>query len=586
MPRIPVYNQSEVQLQALPQFRISPSMPDGQFGEAIGKGLMDIGLTISAERKKAQEEADQIRAEEAFNKLRETQNILTYGDGKNETGAVNIKAGNVFNRQKPLGQEYMTRFDTAAQEIEGNLSNDDQKRMFKRAANRAKLELGGTLARHEAVEGNAYRESVYKGVIETETEHVTQNFADADAVAQSIERVKANTRGFAQRQGMAADQQDMAVKDAVSAMHMLVIQRKLDGDPTKGIVPDPAGAKQYYQDQVKAGVIVESSKAAGVMRSKIEADERSMRAATAVDAVWKGFGPGDDTEAVNLDAMTAELRDQFKKDPDGLKVAMADLKERASAHDYSVRQRESQVTGGIYERVLKGESLSAIRRSPEFRSLDGARQIEMVTKIETFQKRGQEGDNLSKYADYWAVVSNPQRLATMSDAEIFAMAPKIGGPLVKQLLSAKVQLGKGEEKVIAASVDMDMFKAVARAAGLRTDAKAGTDDSNLLGDLKYRAEKLIDVEQRNLGRQLRYDEKEAVIKRLMIEVPVMEKTTLMGVQTGTTITNKRLFEVQYPENIVVPAPDRATVIKKLQSVGIQNPTEEQIRNGYVRLKAN
>ena len=36
---------------------------------------------------------------------------------------------------------------------------------------------------------------------------------------------------------MAADQQDMAVKDAVSSMHMLVIQRKLDGDQTSDILP-------------------------------------------------------------------------------------------------------------------------------------------------------------------------------------------------------------------------------------------------------------------------------------------------------------------------------------------------------------
>lgn len=582
MPRIPVYDTPQVQLRDLPSVQRNIG-PVGQGMQALAQGLGAASDVLT----KAREEADQIRAEEAFNKLREVQNILTYGDGKYETGATNIKAGNVFNRDQPFGQEYMTRFDKAAQEIEAGLSSDNQKRMFQRATGRAKLEFGGTLARHEAAEGNTYRESVYKGVIESETEHVAKNFTDLDAVAQSIERVKANTRGYAMRQGMAADQQDMAVKDAVSSMHMLVIQRKLDGDPTKGVSADPAGAKQYYQDQVKAGVIVESSKAAKTMRDKIEADERSMRASTAVDAIWKGFGPDSDTEAVNLDAMAAELRGQFKNDPDGLKVAMADLKERASTHDYSVRQREASITGGIFQRVLAGESLAAIRKSPEFRELDGVRQIDMVTKIENFQKRGQDGEGaqMDKFASYWAVASNPQKLASMSDAEIFAMAPKVGTTLVKQLLVDKQKLSKGEDKVRAATIDNDQFKYWASEGGLKVNPKKDSDDEKTLGELKYRVETVIDDQQRALGRDLTRKEKDDIMKRLVVEVPV-RMVTRGGFNDGRiSVENKRVFQVQDARNIVVQGADREQVIKDLKAVGITNPTEAQIREGFVRLKA-
>lgn len=581
MPRIPVYDTPQVQLRDLPSVQRNIG-PVGQGMQALAQGLGAASDVLT----KAREEADQIRAEEAFNKLREAQNTLTYGNGKDETGAVNIKAGNVFNRTQPLGQEYMARFDKAAQEIEAGLSSDNQKRMFQRATGRAKLEFGGTLARHEATEGNAYRESVYKGVIESETEHVTKNFTDPDAVAQSIERVKANTRGYAMRQGMAADQQDMAVKDAVSAMHMLVIQRKLDGDQTKGVAADPAGAKQYYQDQVKAGLIVESSKGAKTMRDKIQADERSMRASTAVDAIWKGFGPDSDTEAVNLDAMAAELRGQFKNDPDGLKVAMADLKERASTHDYSVRQREASITGGIFQRVLAGESLAAIRKSKEFRELDGVRQIDMVTKIESFQKRGQDGEGaqMDKFASYWAVASNPQKLATMSDAEIFAMAPKVGTTLVKQLLSDKQKLAKGEDKVRAATIDNDQFKFWASEGGLDVSPKKDSEGEKKLGELKYRVETLIDDQQRALGRDLTRKEKDDIMKRMVVEVPVTYKQSVFGVER-TGVQNKRLFEVQNPEAITIRGADRDAVVRALQSVGIKNPTEAQIREGYVRLKA-
>lgn len=578
MPRIPVYNTPQVQLNPIPGSRLNVQTPLIAPSNAVAQGLASIAEAMG----KAREEADLIRAEEAFNLLRQRQTELGYG----EKGAFNVKGGNVFNREQPFGQEYIGRFDAESQAIMDGLSNDNQKRIFQRAAGRAKIEFGGQIARHEMQQGAVYREGVFKGVLEKERDHVAMNFNDPDSVAQSIQRVSANTRSYAMSQGLPADQQDMAVKEAVSGLHVLVMDRKLKGDPTRGIAADPMGAKAYYQQQVKDGAILEGSKEAQIMREMIDKDERQFRASNAVDAVWKGFGPSGDTEAVNKDVMTAELRTEFKNDPDGLKLALADLNERVSSHDYSARQREASTVGGIYQQVLAGKTLSSIRQSAEFRGLDGARQLDMVQKIEAFQKRGNESDNLNKFAAYWAVASNPQRLSQMSDAEIFALAPKIGGTLVKQLLSTKVALGNKEEKVIAATVDNDMFKAVARANNIDTSGKPGSDGDNILGDLKYRVEKIIDIEQRTLGRPLRYEEKEKIMKRLMIEVPVMEKTTFLGMPTGTTITPKRLFEVQYPENIVVPAPERAVVIKKLQEAGIEKPTEAQIRNGYISLKAN
>lgn len=576
MPRIPVYDTQQVQLTGVQAPRMSMNQPNGF--EALGRGLSNVADAMA----KAKDEADTIRAEEAFNKLRERQNQIGYGEG----GAFTVKGGNVFNREQPFAKDYMGRLDTETQAIQDSLSNDNQKRLFQRAAGRAKLEFGGQLARHEAAEGMVYRESVFKGVLAAEQEHVAQNFNDADSVAQSIARVQANTRSYASSQGLSADQQDMAVKEAVSGMHMMVIERMLAGDSAKGTPADPVAAKQYYQDQVKAGAIVESSKEAKAMRAKIDADERQMRAASAVDAVWKGFGPDSDTEAVNLDAMAAELRSEFKNDPDGLKVAMADLKDRASTHDYSVRQREASITGGIYQRVLSGESLAAIRKSPEFRELDGVRQIQMVEKIEAFQKRGQDGEGaqMDKFASYWAVASNPEKLAKMSDAEIFAMTPKVGGTLVKQLLTDKQKLSKGDDKVRAATIDNDQFKYWASQGGLDVNPKKDSDDEKALGELKYRVETIIDDQQRALGRELNRKEKDDIMKRMVVEVPVRYQQKVLGV-TRTGVENKPLFRVQNPEAIVIQGAERDAVVKALQSVGIKNPTEAQIREGYVRLKA-
>lgn len=571
----------------MPAVRMNLPTPTAPIPNAgLQQGLSNLSDIFT----KAQDEADSMRAEEAFNRLRESQNKLGYGDGKDEAGAFNVKSGNVFNRGKDapaFKDEYMTKFDENAQAILDGLGNTAQKQKFFQIANRARAEFDGQLSRHEAQQGEAYRESVYKGVLEAEGEHIAKNFQDRDSVTQSIERVKANTKMYASNQGLSADQQDMTVKEAVSGMHMMVMQRMLQGDATKGVTSDPMGAKEYYKEQVKAGNIMESSQAAQKMRGMIESGEREVRAIGSVDKLWSEMGPKGDTASVNLDRMDAKLRAQYGTDTDGLKVARAELKERASQFDYSVRQREASTTGGIYQQVLAGKTLKEIRESPAFKSLDGAKQIAMITSVENYNKRNGDGEDMDKFASYWAVSSNPQRLATMSDAEIFALAPKIGGGLVKQLLKEKTTIGKSEDKVIDAQVDMDMFKSIVRNAGMESDPKKGSKDADTLGDIKYRAEKIIDAEQRaNGNKTLTRERKEQILKGLMIEVPVRYKGTGFFNSGNDYIEKKRVFEVQNPENIVVPDADRDTIVKKLQAAGIKNPTAAQIREGYIRLKAN
>lgn len=587
MPRIPVYTQETVQVAPIPASRMSVPTPTAPIPNAgLQKGLADIVEYAQ----KAQDEADSMRAEEAFNALREAQNQIGYGDGKDEAGAFNVKGGNVFNRgdgAPAYKDEYMTKFDQRAQALLDGLGNSSQKQKFFQIANRARVEFDGALTRHEAQQGEVYRSNVYKGVLDVEREHIAQNFRDTDSVAQSIERVKTNTKMFASNQGLSADQQEMAVKEAVSGMHMMVLSRMLQGDSTKGIAADPTGAKAYYQEQVKLGAIAESTEAAGKMRGLIETGEREVRAISSVDKLWGEMGPKGDTGAVNLDRMATRLRQEYGTDTDGLKVAMSELKERASQFDYSVKQRESSTAGAIFKQVVDGKSLSEIRQSPAFRGLDGAKQISMIASIENYTNRNGEGDAMDRYAQYWAISSNPAKLNTMTDAEIFAMTPKIGGNLVKQLLTEKVKLGKSEDKVIDATVDADMFGALLRQAGLEDKPKAGSKDDDIKGDIKYRAEKIIDAEQRaNGGKTLTRERKEQIVKSLLIEVPVRYKGTGLFNSGNDYIEKKRVFEVQNPENIVVPDAEQATIVKALQAAGIKNPTAAQIREGYIRLKAN
>lgn len=557
--QLPLYDTPQVQQQALPDALVSTRAPEPAWSGAA-QGLLHVASVVNQFRA----EADTLRAEDAFNAMREQQQALGWGDD----GAFKKEGANAFNGKKPLSQDYLERYDAAARQIAGGLANENQRALFNRAAARGRLEFGGQLQRHEAAQGEVYRKSVVEGVIATEREHAARNFNDPDSVAQSVQRTRANVALAAQASGMAADQAQMAELEAVSGIHSAVLGQMLESR-------DPKGAKAYYEAN-KDGI---TSRDGAKMRALIERDTRDMEVSTAVDEVWGLHGPKGDTDAVNLDAMNAELRKRFAKDPDALKLATGLMRERAQERDYSVRQREDAVSGGIWKQVLAGQGLGSIRRSPEWRSLDGTRQAQLVTQIEAFQKRGGEGDSMAQFAEYWARASNPAALAKMSDAEIFALAPKMGNSLTKQLLMRKAELGRGGAEVQDATVDTDSFHYFARQAGLNVDSKASDDDKAKLGELKYRVEQTIDQEQRAKGRKLTRDEKDGITKRLLLKVPI----TTPGRWWGTNTKEQFIFEIQDPRDLdqsIVLDPKKAEgLVDDLLAAGVR-PTKERLREAY------
>jgi hypothetical protein len=558
MPRIPLYNEGQVQANALQTPRAT-ALPVA--GGAIAKGLLDIGVVAN----KMQDEADTLRAEEAYNEWIKQRDEVAYG----KDGAFNLKGANVFNR--PDNQSFVGEFTGKAQAAAGSisqsLSNDNQRSKFNRLAGTAIRSFGTSLSQHENKEGEAWRKSVYEGVVNTEADNIAKFYDNPEERQLSIDRVATNTRTFAKNQGLSGEQLDIAVKEATSKMHGTVINRMLEAN-------NATAAKAYYEAN-KDSITEKEGKA---LRKMIQSDSDAIEAQDAVDNVIKAFGPEEDDEAFNLDAMAAQIRDAYKNNPEVQAKALSMLKERASERDYSIRQRDYQTKGGIWKRVIDGGRISDIQKSPEFKRLDGETQKNLLNSIEAYQKDDGES-SIDRYADYWAVASNPQALAQMSDAQIFAMAPKIGTSLVKQLLGDKQKLLNSEEKVREATIDSDAVRFYARDAGLDPNNEK---DKITIGEIEYRAKNLIDAEQQKLGRPLRREEKDMILKRLLVEVPVRVQNRIFP---GTSVENRRLFEVKDPNNIVVPESDRQTIINALKAAGIQDPSEAQIRNGYIRLKA-
>lgn len=579
MPRVPQYGDQKVNLVGLPNVQAARSRYNiaGVYSDITQQVSGFVGANareIQARQAKEQEEADIFRVEQQINKLHEAESGLTHG----ENGALTLKGENVFSLGEPLTSVYQKRYDDAANNLSAELGNDNQRRRFAIVAGRLRQQFTGRLQSHEAGETRALRESTFKGVVASESEAVARALDDpnpetrTEAIGFSIGRVRANADRYYQKElGLTKELANAEVLKLESMMHKIVVDRYLEQN-------NPIDAKAYFEankDRI-------NDKDATTARKQIEKDGRDFLVNKAADDIWARMGPKGDNDPVNLDLMEREASKAFEKDADGRKLLISELRQKQQAHDYSAKERNNATIGGIWKQVMAGAPLASIRRSNEFRTLDGRSQAVMIDQIEAFQKppgmtpEAREAKNAQEFGEYWGIVSQPDRLAGMSDAAILAMTPRLGLSNVQQLLKAKMELTK-PDKVIAVNMQMDTLKSLATEAGMNINSAKTKED---LGRIHLKAETIINSEQQRLKRPLGFEEKNAIVKQLVAEVPV----TVKGRLWGTTTETRRVFEVQYPENIVIPANEKTIITDALKKAGIQNPTAAQIREGYIRLK--
>lgn len=201
---------------------------------ALGQGLTALGHAMAKEQLKE----DTLRAEDAFNRLQQQRLELTQG----EDGFSNIKSYDVVSR--PIYKEYNDRFNSAAEDIGKSLSNDEQKKMFRRRVDVSKLQFGTDLANHIQREKNVYAQEVFKGGKAVELENAASNWDQPGAVKFSIERTKRLIEQQADREGWAPDVEKAEQMRAQSDIHLSVISQAVSTD-------NPEYAKKYYEKNKK-----------------------------------------------------------------------------------------------------------------------------------------------------------------------------------------------------------------------------------------------------------------------------------------------------------------------------------------------
>jgi soluble lytic murein transglycosylase len=308
MPRVPTYDSFQATPNTLPQTRMTlPEMPDvaGQQAQQMGRAMMAGGRQIGQVALDMQQQANQLRVDDALNKAKEAALRLTYDK---DVGFTNLRGINALERPdgKPLADEYSDTLKRSIDDIAGALGNDAQRQAFSLRSNDILTSMRGNAIQHEAQEFKTYSLSVSEGIQSTALREIGLNWQNTDAVNSAVERIRAETCRQAQLLGKSAEWQDAQARKMTSNAHKLALLSALEQN-------DPAYADAYlkkYSGQMDADDILTvrghvtkamdakvgftaASDVVGRMQPRIQVGEaeRAFNIALGAESNYRQFGP-------------------------------------------------------------------------------------------------------------------------------------------------------------------------------------------------------------------------------------------------------------------------------------------------------
>ena len=229
MAKIPDLTTGERPIPGMPGGGLAQYRSDYGGGEAAGRQLMETGRELEAAgartfemAKQEQEKIDNLKAEDAWSKLRDKQLDLTYGE---KEGFDRLKGGAAVNT--PILKDWTAKFTAEATALESGLQTQEQKNKFRHRAGISFQQFQEGILRHQAKESDIYAKEVFQGINAVELKQATANWQDSAAVALSIERTEASIRDYAERFGLAPALAEAERLKAVGSIHGAVITQAL-----------------------------------------------------------------------------------------------------------------------------------------------------------------------------------------------------------------------------------------------------------------------------------------------------------------------------------------------------------------------
>lgn len=333
--------------------------------------------------------------------------------------------------------------------------------------------------------------------------------------------------------------------------------------------------------------------------NRLKSAVASMEGTEAVDAVWREMGPKSDIAPVELDKMATTIREKFKDQPEAQKAALQSLRERATEHNAAQTERAAGNTNEVMGVWNQTKNLAQMKRSPAWSLLPASQQAKIEDYVVTQQtaalnrsnaamnrdllidQRNQQRLRLQGFAKYLEL-SDPRKLASMSDTQVQALLPDLGNELTGHLVEKRRALATSDA-TRTATIDKQDFDAIAQEMKLHPfETGASEERKAALGLMQYRVEQLIDTAQRQKKAPLDRQEKQAIMRN------EMGKQVLVGNWYGGS-ESKPVISLTTEEvaKVKVPAPDRQAIGDAMRAMYERTkkpqfaPTEENLKRFYL-----
>ena len=497
--------------------------------EAVARGAQAFGQ-LSAD-------LDQLRVEDAFNRLRDRQTDLMMNP---ETGFSSKRASDA------VAPDFMTRysgdFDKAIEQVAAELPSTRQQDLFRRRAGMAKAEFDDSLMRHVLRETEQYRDTVYEGAVKTETNVAALNWRDQAKVNDSIARIAANTALWADRKGITGDALLAAQMDNVDQIHAAVVNSALDA----GDVEFAATYIDRNRATIKAPRLVE-------LEGKV-ATETDLRASARIaDDVIKSFGRRIPSETEVRQAVREIAGDNVRVRDDATQEALAQVGSMLRDRE----RREQEVMASVYGRLeANGGNLAALPAS-----LRAAIPGDKLGAVRNYADglRGGGGKVETDPEVYYMLRTNPVLLRA---TDLMAFKNVLGDTEFKELArlqgdaAANPEVTQTEVQSTTARMNMRLAE-----LGLDPTPKAA-GPARRVAKAWSMLDQNIRQQEAAAGRRLTPEQRDATIDRLFANVEVR------GSLFGTT--GVALFEVEPGKEVVtvtVPEFDRRQIAAALRAQG-------------------
>lgn len=518
----------------------------------VGEKIGQAGDVLNRVFREEEERVNTLAAEEAFNKLRESQIDLTIG----ENGFVKRQSGDAVNQ--PILKEYVDKFNLSAKEIESGLTNDKQVELFRRRARISGIQLKQEILNHVTKEQGVYSAQVFKGTLDVETQNAVSRYQDPNGIAVSLERINAAVKSESERNGWPPEVEESVRANAFSKVHRGVIERMLAND-------DDISASEYYKQNKKQisgpdgrdSVEIEKALEIGSTRGEAQRNADKLVAGRLLgDALQKA----DKISDVKIRQETKKLIRQHYADIESAQNQELELVfENAAKIAYETRDMKK----------ISPAVLSKLSAKPEY-----------LKVLNSLASEEDINTNWATYYDLKTMASSDATSGQFLKTNLLEYRDRLGETEFKEMVGIQTAMRKGDDKDIAGfRTAKQVVDDSLAAAKIDPTPKPGSQDAMKAAEFRRQVDIRIAAMQDEKKAKLTPVEVQGIVDNMIVEGVTQKRWWWADVRKRAfEVKPGESFEVEYED---IPQSERSKIEAALRGRNIP-VTEESVKGLYMK----